>query len=140
MILKDVIVRADEDKVREAFLKLYPNYVKDIEEYIKVLNKLKKIEPKFTGENIIVTVDWYEPEFEEENGSYQTHGYEPGAEVFWAIGLSPWSKWLGWQADERFMMIRGDAEYIAHILWEMTYYGFTEEDVNEFAEELNIKE
>ncbi len=138
MIFKELIHKVDREKVKESLSNLYPDdSKKNLEEYLGMLDKLKEMRPDLvirhsSDRSMIIAVDWYPPEFEfEEEGHYRVHGYEHGKGIFWALEFSPWKKWLGWKVDERFIMIHGEADYVAHCLWEMSYNGFTEEELQE---------
>ncbi len=135
MIFKDVIDSVEIDKVREKFISLYPDYVDNVDKYMDVLKKLKEMEPQKDKNSLdmVVAVDYYEPEFDEDEvvGSYRVHGFDENSEIsyFWAIEYSEWSKWLGWKADKRYISIYGKDAYVSHCLWEMTYGGFTEDEI-----------
>lgn len=55
-----------------------------------------------------------------------------------AIEFSPWSEWLGMQISEDTEKEYNELEIISHCLYEMTYAGFTEEEIqNEFSKFVN---
>ena len=135
MLFKDAVMKVNKEEVKESFVKLYPTYAHNVDKYLSVLDKLKAMEPAAEAGNLIVAVDWYEPdtgweEIEDETeGSYRVHGFEPEKETFWAIEYSHWNNWLAWQADERYILLHNIADYIAHCLWEITWAGFEEDDI-----------
>ena len=149
MIFKEAVMKADRDKVKKVFMQLYPKYKHNIEGYMEVFDKLRNMlpEPEEEFKSIIILVDWIDPSvesdeglshiIEDEEGYYMVHGYEPGKEVFWAIQYSPWKNWLAWEADQRFIMMNGVERYVAHCLWEMTWTGFTEEEIEEEVNRIN---
>jgi hypothetical protein len=51
--------------------------------------------------------------------------------MFW-----PWSEWLGSEIDEETLAMLKPHEIVAHCLMEMTFSGFTEEDIKEHLDEL----
>lgn len=70
-------------------------------------------------------------------GYYLTvDGYEPSSEeMYWALDFVPWSQWLGCQILKESVEIFGLARCIGEILWEMTFYGWTSERIQEKKEE-----
>ena len=137
MIFKDAIMKVDNEKVIEIIKVEYPNQIELLQDYNELLNELKDMKPEDDGSNITVAVDWAKPEPElDEEGYYIVHGYEPEKNVFWGLGFTPYKHWLSYKADQRFIMMNGIDEYIAHCLWEMTFYGFQEEEKEELIQEL----
>ena len=137
MKFKEAVMQADADKVAEVIKKEYPDQIELIEDFKKLLEDLKNMEPAAKEEDITVAVDWAEPEEDlETEGHYRVHGYEPGKDLFWSIEVSPRDQWLAWKADKRFIMMNGVDKYIAHCLWEMTFCGFEQADIDEFISEI----
>ena len=129
MLFKDAIMQANKMNVIEHLEKDEKVRPEDLDKYIAVFEHLKTKPPIHSDDDITVAIDWGEPEFDGEEGYYRVHGYQPGESMFWGIEYSSWGKWLGWKADERFIMMNGVDKYVALCLWEMTWGGFTEKDV-----------
>lgn len=66
-----------------------------------------------------------------EDDGVDVHGREPDNPTYWAIGFMPWAEWLGMTVVVEGGLVLTEAEQLAHILWEMTFYGWEEEDVED---------
>jgi len=161
MILRDLL---DEDEVEfdDIFFQLKELYYEDKNEeelqnlkanYFKVFNKLKSIKPDIDGENFCISIDKvFEWEIDENDQVIETeefywnvHGINRDTKESYAIEFDSWNKWLGWDIIREQIKELGKNIYMAHILWEMTYVGFEEDDIKDAIKELksqidNIKE
>ena len=52
------------------------------------------------------------------------------------LDLSPWDTWLGLRVRQSLLDKMTAAEIVAHCVWEMTFYGFTQEKIAAFRAEL----
>lgn len=92
--------------------------------HIYVLQKLKTMPPE---ESLyILTCKWVEPHLLSEEGCWHVYGIDPDDDM-WAIDFIPWAQWLDMECDYDANLT--PAEFVAHCLYEMTYYGYNEEDV-----------
>lgn len=66
---------------------------------------------------------------DEDDEWYDVHGVEDGSNEKWAIEMSDWRKWLGAPIHQAALDSLTDREILAHILWEMTFHGFSNEQV-----------
>lgn len=60
-------------------------------------------------------------------------------ETAFAIELTDWAEWLGMAIDPDTVARLPELEIIGHCLWEMTFYGFTQERIREFADDLKAR-
>jgi hypothetical protein len=153
MILKELFNKVDKDVVITTLVNLYPT--SDVGSYEHAWDVINSIEPEPSDGTIICLArhyyDWKEDwEFddlgiddeitvhgENPNSELDEHTGRSGRNIHWAIELSPWSKWLGWEVEVQTDDPRcnNDAKVLANILWEMTYCGYTQEAIaNEVAE------
>lgn len=51
--------------------------------------------------------------------------------------LNPWADTLGYLTDSSSIAKYSRENYIAHVLWEMTYFGFDEASIHQKIEEWN---
>lgn len=68
-------------------------------------------------------------EFIEEEQVYDVFGTREGDDFKYSLSLSLWSEWLDYELDKNILNNFSNAEIIAHCLWEMTFYGFTEKEI-----------
>lgn len=50
-------------------------------------------------------------------------------EVSYAIEFIDWSEWLDMDVDQKSLSKYSELDIIGHCLWEMTFYGFTQDDI-----------
>ena len=65
-------------------------------------------------------------------------------EVSFSLGFTPWAEWAGIHVDPATVAEFSDAEFsdaevVAHCLWEMTFYGLTEEDTTKQLDIINSR-
>jgi hypothetical protein len=60
----------------------------------------------------------------------------------YGLDLSRWEEWLAVRVPQSLLDKMMATEIVAHCLWEMTFYGFTQEKIAAFRAELenNVKE
>jgi len=144
--LKDFVMEVSFKEVAEAMKKHHPDYWSNrgFPTGCKmVLEELKKKEPvsRDDGMKIIiehVKQEWNDPEIPDEE--YEDVGGIDDDGERWALDFTPWAEWLGMEIHPESVHNYSPAEIVAHCIWEMTWNGFTEEEIekkkNEFGERL----
>ena len=153
MILKDLIYqvclnRRDTAKVLDFIADYYGKPVKTDETNLDVfydtvgyLNTIKELlllkhnKPKEPF-NIIVELIKADGKFSDED-YYDVHGKKPNDDTTWAIEFEDWKDWLGWEVKNPEKL--PDHELLGHILWEMTFVGFSRNAVNKRSFNLRRK-
>ena len=130
-ILKDLITRANIDDVCGELRKNYYEF-KDVdhlmEDFKEFFYKLLFITPVPT--DMMIKVESVTDDDGEEY--YNVSGYD--GKQYWGLAFTPWSEWLGMKVEyDKSLSIN---QAVAHILWEMTFYGFEEEEVDFLKEEI----
>jgi hypothetical protein len=138
MKLNELIKSNNWLSVEMTLLRLYPDQEKIIDEYRNVFEKLKITAPaKYDELEIILTEYDCDPNFESDNETYVdvsgqkkipdpndiTNGY--------AIEFLEWRKWLGMDLATETTKNFSDLEIIAHCLYEMTFFDYDEEAIQE---------
>ena len=150
MKFKELIDKYDWDKVRSAFLKLYPDQKKNIEGYKQVFNKLQTIKPVETEMRIVIeeVFDEYDKEYytqvfgkdgtlnKESDPEHFKDDRTGNQEVSYSIELTDWAEWLAMDIDHKSLAKYSELDIIGHCLWEMTFYGFTQEDIKKVIDEI----
>ena len=128
---KDIVNRVDSEDVKHSFIELYPEFADNVDKYLELLDYLKTIEPiENDQDDFIIAVDYGPSDVEfNEPGYFRVHGYDENQDYFLGIEYMSWGKWLSKKPDKRFLMTYPMSEYVAHCLWEMTWCGFTPEEV-----------
>ncbi len=153
MKLNRLLATQSWEEVWAALLRLYPDQEEGIEGYRYVFEVLNTLTPAETAMRICIEaiVD------EDTGGAYHDVSGKDGTlykeqidmpeqfrqgdrgeqEVSWGIGLRDWAEWLGMEIDPDTSTGYADPDIIAHCLWDMTYYGFTQENVRQTWDEIS---
>ena len=143
MKLYDLIKSNNWLSVELTLLRLYPDQKSMIDEYRNVFEKLNFLEPEESDMNIVFTECDCDMDEESEIKTYVdvsgkkkekdknslTDGY--------AIEFVEWKKWLGMDLENETMNNFNELEIIAHCLYEMTFCGYTEEEIKEQFNTIN---
>ena len=71
---------------------------------------------------------WYEEK--EKNGELtEKDKADSNQTISYALEFSPWSSWLAMEVDEESLAKCGEVDFIAHCLWEMTFFGYEEKEI-----------
>jgi hypothetical protein len=139
MTLKNLITHFEWPELENQLLKLYPDQKDNMVGFKKAFIKIKSLQPIKYGMTILVTPtkeDWDEMEYAHVNARYTIPKDEEQKGMTYSLMLTPWPKWLGMEVSEQAFANYGKLDTLAHILWEMTFTGYKEENVTEFEEEL----
>jgi len=120
-------------------LDLYPDEKENIEGYQKMFNKLQLINPKLTDISIVVkweTDDFDNTKYVDVSGEYKNPKTEE-EQFSQALEFTPWGEWLAMEVATESLQNFNELEIIAHCLYEMTFIGFEEEEIQEKIQ--NIK-
>lgn len=132
IILKDLLKKFSDKSITKRLLELYPDQKKCKKGYLKALAELRRMR---SGKSIMkLEVE----AFHEEGMPWQEKGeVDDWVSVFgveedqsYALSMTPWSKWL---AMELLPNNFSDLDSLCHILWEMTYHGFSSKSVGGFV-------
>jgi hypothetical protein len=142
--LRDLVLQVQETPVVEGIARFYdqretqwlPDAVAD------VLGQLRKLAPDPASSRYQLSIEL-------------TPAVNPNDQPFWDVScikegdpdscgldLSPWEEWLALRVPQLLLDKMTAAEIVAHCVWEMTFYGFTQEKIAAFRAELecSVKE
>ncbi len=129
MNLKELILKTPFENVAKKFEEHYKDY-KHITARLELLySHLKQMQPADTREHTL-----YVEEYVEEGEKF----YDVFAicdEVHYSYSMAPRKEWLSLEVANNSMP---EAEFLAHVLWDMTFFGLTDEDINKHFEEERI--
>ena len=125
------------DKIKTSMLMNYYSDENDLEyeniweSYNDVISWLFGVEPIPQSEHIttILVQKWYPDE--ELPGDWYAHVSGWDGEQTWGLELTDWHMWLDMEIDEDSYKEFNEVDIIVHILWEMTFFGFSNEKVIE---------
>lgn len=137
------------DDVALALLRVYPDEDKNIEGYKHVFDTLQTLSPTKTNMRIVIenaldpsTKEYY-PDVSGKNGTlvkedspYTEDDTTGNQEQTYGIEFQEWSEWLGMELDPSTLEKFSEEEIIAHCLWEMTFFGYTQEEIQKTFDEI----
>lgn len=142
--LKDFIMNVSFEDVAQVLQKEYPKDWKgagDGEGFEMVFNKLKEMEPVYREDGMMIEIKHVVQKFEGEVEEFDSVGGVDNDGKRWGLDFTPWAEWLGMGIYEDTTQKYSPEEIVAHCLWEMTFYGYYEQDIQQKADDLRkVKE
>lgn len=138
MKFNELIHRHPWEEIRDALMRLYPEYESELAGYEQVHAALRQLAP--AESDLVLRV---ESVYNDRMGEYHANvtgrkALGPAAELGEALELklTPWERWLGMEVDPHSLEKFSEMEIVAHCLWEMTFFGFSQEDIRAASEEI----
>lgn len=137
MKLKDLIISHNWLSVELTLLQLYPDQKNIVDEYRNVFGKLKLLEPEDYDMSIVLTEYDCDNDDESEIRTYinvsgrRSIKEENVLTDSYAIEFVAWKNWLGMDLAPETTKNFSDLEIIAHCLYEMTFAGYDEDEIQE---------
>jgi hypothetical protein len=133
------LIKNNENNFMEVYFYLDKHFIPfpiidhDYNNYNNIFCELLKLEPIITDSRLI----FYVVEEEEPYSSYNTCSYAlSDSTEMYCVGFEKWESLLGMDIENDSFDFRTGAELIAIFLWEITFYGFTQDRINEQLEKL----
>ena len=136
--LHDLVLKVEMAEVVEGIARFYdqreapwlPDAVAD------VLRQLRKLQPDSIGSDYELHIELTPPIHPEDQPFWDVSCAKRGDPERYGLDLERWEKWLGLRVPESLLEKMTPAETVAHCVWEMTFYGFTQEKISELRAEL----
>lgn len=139
MKFKELLNELTWAQIEEALIRLYMVDEVNLENYMSVVRKLSTMKP--VESKMRLCVDWIQ---DDEKFSFNDKGFwsvygKDGSEVTWAIEFTKWNELLGMSIDPETAnnIELSKADIVAHLLYELTFCGYEEEEIQDKANELN---
>jgi len=142
--LCDLVLEVQEAAVAEGIARFYdqretqwlPDAVAD------VLGQLRKLAPDPAGSRCQLSIELTPPVDPKDQPFWEVSCTKDGDPERCGLDLSPWAEWLALRVPQSLLYKMTAAEIVAHCVWEMTFYGFTQEKIAAFRAELecSVKE
>lgn len=153
MKLNRLVATRSWEEVWTALVRLYPDQEKSMEGYRYVFETLKTLTPSETIMRICIeaavdedTGDTYHDVSGKDGTLHKEQSDVPEQfrqgdrgeqEVSYGIELTNWADWLGMEIDPDTLTCYAEPDIIAHCLWEMTFFGYTQEDIRRQMDEID---
>jgi hypothetical protein len=150
MNFKELLSKYEWDDVEPVLFKLYPDQEKNRAGYRQVFETLHTIQPIETKMRLVI-----EDVLDEFTGKYHASvsgrdgtlmkdlippvpvDEEAGnREVSYGIELTDWAEWLDMEIEPETLSRYAEVDVIGHCLWEMTFFGYSQEDIEKTVEGL----
>ena len=135
MTLKSLMKNVKHEQILDELLLTYPECITEKHLYEEVLTYLNQVEEKPFDEFVIAIAlidpsmdDGYEEDIDEE-AYLSISGYSEKEDLHFALGFTRWEEWVNAKIDIQDGLEVNPAELVAICLYEMTFYGFNQEDI-----------
>jgi hypothetical protein len=137
--LRDLVFNVGDDPVIDAGARLY--HQREIEwlpaAISNVLAELRRLTPQAAEGDYELHIERTEPaSLSDEPVYWDVWCTKAGDSEHYGFDLSPWEEWLAVRVPAALEAAIPAPEIVAHCIWEMTFYGFTQERVAETRAEL----
>jgi len=136
MVLKDLIKKYKWTDIDKRLFELYPDQKKNYFGYNDVFNVLKNKIIKIRNNKkvqlmkIYIDLTYDEDEKHTHFSVYGKNGQkEHNWEIHWALELSTYNQWLNYSIAEQTLNNYSEIDIICHCLYEMTFYGYSENQI-----------
>ncbi len=122
-------------------LELYPDEKENLSGYQKMFNQLQLLSPTPTEISIVVkweTDDFDNTKYVDVSGKYNNPKTEE-EKFSQALEFTPWSEWLAMEIADESLQDFNELEIIGHCLYEMTFVGFEEEEIQEKIQDIEAE-
>jgi len=147
----ELVYKYKWDEICSVLISLYPNDQKNISGFKMVFEQLQTLMPAETNMRIILKEVFDEFENErytcvsgvdgtlkkEENPEIFKDDKIGNQEVSYGIEFTDWEEWLGMDIDPESTLNYHETDIITHCLWEMSFYGYTQEAIKKTIDMIN---
>lgn len=139
----ELLQKYSNKDILEALHKNYDEVSDDA--YISALDELRRLTPTTEKQNLKIRVEFQKDNFldEDNNKEYlDCDGIGPnekGKIIRWGLEFDRWEDWLAKKIDEESFKKLDDLTILAGIMWELTYNGYSQEEVKERTDDLNSR-
>ncbi|MBC7345686.1 MAG: hypothetical protein H5U03_09755 [Clostridia bacterium] len=131
--VKDLFLRAGWEKTAARLVENYENVEKSMEGFRKAFEAIIGADNTENLDDTVVHVERFD---EDGQSYYDVYGTVPGDPERYCLGTHTLTEWAGFYVDDDVLKSLPPDEVAAHILWDATFYGFTDDEINAFWEDL----
>lgn len=131
--VRELFLSLNWEDVADALAALYPDETPRLSSYRQVFERMRSCPGKPHPENLAVRVRWVQ---DEDEGWHDVSGVVPGDPLGRALEFCTFGEWAGFGVDPETLETYRPAEAAAHMLYEMTFCGFSDEEILAAREEI----
>ncbi len=135
MIFKELINSVNYDHVWAVLNEEYDHKDGAYEAYKKVLEGLKTLKPGHCKPLITLIVAKIENCIEPGTSIFDVFGIIKGDKNHYALEMTSWDEWLNFNVLDKCLEVYGNADTVAHSLYEMTFFGYSSKTVDKRVKE-----
>lgn len=138
MTLNEIIKTNNWISVSASLLEYYPEEEENRDGFALVFEKLQLLHPEESDMYIEIKniIDDFDGEcYVDVGGRYKNPKTEEDKAAM-ALEFTPWNRWLGMEISAESLEVFSEPEIIAHCLYEMTFVGFEEKEIQEELKEI----
>ncbi|MBA7545077.1 hypothetical protein ES705_37440 [subsurface metagenome] len=135
MIFKELINTVNYDHVWAVLNEEYDHKDDAYEAYKNVLEELKTLKPRQCEPPITLIVAKIEDCIEPGTYIFNVFGIIKGDKNHYALEMTFWDEWLSFNVLEKCLEVYGNADAVAHSLYEMTFFGYSSKAVDKRVKE-----
>lgn len=139
MKLLDLIQKHPWAEIKTALIRLYPDHESELEGYQKVYKQLQTLTVLPTDRLLHLELVYSEHsgEYELEVKHLSPDQTAKDTSPLVSLEFTPWSKWLSMEITPDSLEHFSEYDLIAHCMYEMTFFGFTQEAIQTTTKELS---
>lgn len=132
--VQDLFIKAGWEKTAARLMENYEDVEGSLEGYRKAFNAIAGAGNIKNPDGVVVCI---ELEFDDDGQPYyDVYGTVPGDPQRYCLGAHTLTEWAGFYVDDGALKSLSPDEAAAHILWDATWYGFSDDEIEAFWENL----
>ena len=136
MRFKKLIQNNTWSNISSKFSEIYPETIKNLEGYKVVFEKLVMMQPEEIDMSIVLSQKKYDNEEYIDVSAQYNNPRNEDEKYPLGIELTPWRIWLGMDINDETLANFTEREIIIHCIYEMSYFGFFEDDIQKIGRKL----
>lgn len=138
MNLYDLVHKHAWEDIQAALVRLYPDHESELDGYRRVFEKLQGLSPVQSPLRLLIQLVYSEhtQEFHIEMKGIGPDQKDGGTGSLFGLEFTPWEKWLGMELAAKTLEDFSEFDILAHCLYEMTLFGFTQDDIKAVEEKM----
>lgn len=139
MKLKTLLETHSWSAISSKVLEIYPDANHNLGFYEEMFEKLRVMESDEIDISIVISTGIDDDHEYIDVSGVNISPKNKEEEYPQGLELTPWKKWLGMEVDQQSLNDYSKVEIVAHCLYEMTYMGFSEDDIPKTLDKIDRK-